>query len=356
MKKLLILIIYCVNLVFAQGETRTWRALGDFKIEAEFVAYEAGLVRLRKGNGQEIVVRIEKLTANDRLVVLDLAGKNARGAIPAGEIQKPTGRRELTWEPIVRGELWPDFIPEELKTALTGLDRGWKHAETRYFIVHYQQVGFAKQVARMADFQYQYIAADLPGFTDRIEEKSHIVVVRNPEDWGEFLSFTKSTQSWFAAFVSGKMMYVHDLGSSKANANLLAHEMSHLVLNRFFVHYPPLWLNEGLAEWYGNIGHSAFKGQKVDVERGLGGLANPFDLEKLTSMTDYPADPAEILRFYTTSRQLVGMLMLRKDQPTFVEFLKMITVEGKTFDIPLYQVYSISNIATLQQEFTKFLD
>jgi len=151
-------------------------------------------------------------------------------------------------------------------------------------------------------------------------------------------------------------MYVHDLGSSKANANLLAHEMSHLVLNRFFVHYLPRWLNEGLAEWYGNIGHSAFKGQKVDVERGLGDLTNPFDLENLTSMTDYPADPAEILRFYKTSQQLVGMLMLRKDQPTFVEFLKAITVEGKSFDLPLYQVYSISDVATLQQEFTKILD
>jgi len=132
---------------------------------------------LRKGDGEEILVGIEKLTANDLLVVLDLPDQNPRGAIPAGEIQKPTGRRELTWEPIVRGEVWPNFMPEEYKTALIGLDRGWKHAETRYFIFHNQQVGFAKQVARMADFQYQYIAADLPGFTDRIEEKSHIVVV-----------------------------------------------------------------------------------------------------------------------------------------------------------------------------------
>lgn len=355
MKRFLLSLIFSLSLCIAEADYRTWRALGNFKTEAEFVSYEAGIVRLRKRDGQEIAVRIERLTASDRLVVLELAGQNARGAIPAGQIQKPTGRRELTWEPILRGETWPEEMPESTKIALTRLKRGWKHVETEYFIIHYQQLGFARQVARMADFQYQYIAADLPGFKDLVKEKSHIVVVRNPEDWREFLSFNRSAQSWFAAYVQGKVMYLHDLGSTKENANLLAHEMSHLILNRFFLYQPPVWLNEGLAEWYGNFGHSAFKGQKVDVERGLGDLENPIPLAELTLMMGYPANPGEISRFYRTSQQVVGMLMLHKDHPTFVRFLKSITVDGKNFMEPLSEVYGLTEITELQKLFDEFL-
>lgn len=335
---------------------RTWRALGGFKTEATFVKYTAGVVTLKKSDGQEINVRIERLVTADQQEIIKLAGENARGAIPAGQIQKPTGRRELTWEEIVRGDVWPEDMPEQVKNALTGLNRGWSHAETEFFIVHYQQVGFAKQVARMADFQYQYIAADLPGFVDRVKEKSHIVVVRNPEEWKEFLATADSAPTWAAAYVHGMVMYLQDTGSSKSNANILAHEMSHLVLNRFFVHRPPIWLNEGLAEWYGNVGHSAFKGKKVDVEKGLGRIREPYGVAELTSMRDYPQGDEQVSRFYNTSQQLVGMLMLSKDQPTFVAFLKAITVEGKSFMAPLSEVYNIPDLATLQSAFNEFVD
>ncbi|MDF3129163.1 SHD1 domain-containing protein [Kiritimatiellaeota bacterium B1221] len=357
MKNFLLLSLFLLgSLLFAEGEMRTWRALGGFKTEAAFVKYTAGVVTLKKSDGQVINVRIERLTAADQREIIKLAGENARGALPAGSIQKPTGRRELTWKPIVRGDIWPESMPEDVKSALTGLKRGWSHAETEYFIVHYQQVGFAKQVARMADFQYQYIAADLPGFQDRMKEKSHIVVVRDREDWQEYLGNVDSLQNWFAAYVHGMTMYLYDTDNSKANAHILAHEMSHLVLNRFFVHRPPLWLNEGLAEWYGNVGHSAFKGKKVDVEKGLGEIRSPYSMAALTSMQGYPQGDEEISRFYNTSQQVVGMLMLSKDQPTFVEFLKAITVEGQSFRVPLSEVYNIPDLQTLQRAFDEFLD
>ncbi len=357
MKNLLLLSFFLFTTrLSAEGEFRTWRSLGGFKTEAAFVKYTAGLVTLKKTDGQQINVRIERLIAADQREIIKLAGENARGAVPAGSIQKPTGRRELTWKPIVRGDVWPESMSEEVKNALTSLSRGWDHAETEYFIIHYQQVGFAKQVARMADFQYQYIAADLPGFQDRMKEKSHIVVVRDREDWKEYLGSVDSLQNWFAAYVHGMTMYLYDTDNSKANSNILAHEMSHLVLNRFFVHRPPIWLNEGLAEWYGNVGHSAFKGKKVDVEKGLGDIKQPYSVSALTTMREYPKGDEQVSRFYNTSQQLVGMLMLRKDQPTFVEFLKAITVDGKSFMEPLSEVYDIQDLTTLQGEFDEFLD
>lgn len=357
MKILIVLLITLwTQVAFAEAEIRTWRALGGFKTDASFVRYDAGTVYLQKTDGSQIAVRIERLVEQDRAAVLELAGENARGAIPAGQIQKPTGRRELTWQELVRGELWPAQMDENVKNALTGLRRSWSHAETEYFIIHYQEVGFAKQVARMADFQFQYIAADLPGFKERVSEKSHIVVVRNQEEWKMFLKNADSAPEWAGAYVHGMIMYLYDTDNSKANANILAHEMSHLVLNRFFRLPPPLWLNEGLAEWYGNLGHSAFKGQKVDVERGLGKQENPFPVSAITGLKEYPKDTQEVNRFYATSQQLVGMLMLRKDQPAFVQFLQAITVEGKSFMAPLAEVYDLGDLNAFQKAFDDFLD
>src|SRR5690606_1907444 len=108
-------------------------------------------------------------------------------------------------------------------------------------------------------------------------------------------------------------MFLYDLDDTEASADLLAHEMSHLVLNRFFARRPPLWLNEGLAEWYGNMGHQAFKGQKVKPSDGMGRLVERFPLEALLEMSGYPEDRRQIQAFYQTSKQVVGMLMLRKD-------------------------------------------
>lgn len=355
-RRLLMLCLLSLCSAFAEAEVRTWRALGGFKTDATFVSYDAGTVQLRKTDGSLVSVRIERLVAQDQRVVLELAGDNARGALPAGQFQKPTGRRELTWKEQLRGDLWPTQMDESVQNALTGLRRSWSHAETEFFIIHYQQVGFAKQVARMADFQYQYIAADLPGFQDRMKEKSHIVVVRNEEEWKAFLQTADAAPEWAAAYVHGMIMYLYDTDNSKANANILAHEMSHLVLNRFFRLQPPLWLNEGLAEWYGNVGHSAFKGQKVDVERGLGKLASPFPVAVISAMNGYPNTPEEVTLFYATSQQMVGMLMLRKDQPAFVEFLKAITVEGKSFMEPLAAVYALPDLSAFQKAFDDFLD
>ncbi|MGA0332500.1 MAG: SHD1 domain-containing protein [Kiritimatiellia bacterium] len=338
------------------AEIRTWEAVGGYQTEAAFVSFDAGRVTLKKTDGQLVVVPIERLIPTDRMQVIDLAGQQARGEAPAGQIQKPTGRRELTWIPLENGEVWPPDMPEQVKTALLGLERSWSHAESEYFILHYQQVGFAKQVARMADFQYQFIAADLPGFKDLQNRKSHIVVVRNQEEWRTFLRNARNAPEWSAAYVQGMVMYLQDTGNSTQNANILAHEMSHLVLNRFFRMRPPVWLNEGLAEWYGNVGHSAFKGKKLDVEKGLGKLRDPYPVEELTAMTTYPADPADISRFYNTSQQLVGMLMLRKDPAAFVEFLQAITVQGLSFERPLAEVYEIQDLVTLQNLFDAFLE
>jgi hypothetical protein len=338
-----------------EGELRVWRAVGEFRTEAVFVAYDAGLVRLRKKDGSEISVRIEQLVPQDRAEVMRLAGANAHGALPAGQIQAPTGRRELTWKEINLGEPWPTSMTSKEKDALLTVGREWKHAETEFFIIHYQQVAFAKRVGRMADFFYQYIASDLPGFQDRQKEKSHIVVVRNSKEWKEFIEKSQTAPEWAAAYVYGQIMYVQDTGDNETNADILAHEMSHLVLNRFFARTPPLWLNEGLAEWYEAAGWKAFKGQRVNPKEGLGRMADAFTIPELMGMRGYPDGEAQVHRFYRSCRQAEGFLKLEKDQSVFVKFLQAVTVKGADIPAAVKEHYGFENVEDWQKAFIRFL-
>lgn len=337
-------------------EPRIWTAVSGHQTQATLVSLEAGMATLRLADGREVQLALQQLAVEDRIIAQRQAEELAAriGLMPEGEVTRPTGRREVTWREL-EGDPWPDFMHPRRRQAAEALRRPWRHAESRYFVIHFQQLGFARQVARVADFLYEYIASDLPGYQDRYREKSHIVVFRNMDEWRQFLQLSEHPNTWSAAFVTGRMMYLPDLGDFERNANLLAHEMSHLVLNRFFRVFPPLWLNEGLAEWYGNIGYRAFKGQRVDPRGSLGRLRDPIDLATLLAARNYPANIEEVRRFYNTSQHLVAMLILRRGQEAFVEFLQSITVEGKPAAEALATVYGFQTVEELQQAFNQFI-
>jgi len=357
MRICLIFLLFCAMAHAAPGpELRTWRAVRGFTIQARFVSYEDGLVTLRRHDGQIVTVRVEQLTPRDRDEVQRWAGAEAQGTIPAGSGQ-PEGRRTLTWQALRRGDPWHPAIRDSEKGPLLRLSRSWSHAESQHFIVHYLQTGYARTVARQADFFYDYITADLRGLQDRDAGKSSIVVLRNSREWDRFLEESKVAPEWASAFVMGPVMYLYDFGAnqSRLNSHVLAHEISHLVLNRFFVRDPPLWLNEGLAEWYGSVAWKAFQGQRVNPRNELGPLPNPYPLDALLSARMYPERPEEIARFYETSHHLVGFLMQRKDTPAFVRFLSRITVENRSLAEALREVYEFNSLDELKVAFLEFV-
>ncbi len=339
------------------AEMRVWRAVGGFRTEAEFISYVDGWVTLKRKDGREVRVRVERLSPRDREEVQKLAGDDATGFLKTEtETRKaPSGRRDLVWKELNRGDFWPKKIHERELKALKELSTRWRHAETEHFIIHYEQLGYAKRVARQADFFYEYIAYDLNGMKELATEKSHIVVIKDRDDWKEFLKLSQVAPEWAGAYVRGQVMFVMDTDDNERNANTLAHETSHLVLNRFFRSRPPLWLNEGMAEWYERNGWKAFKGQHVNVEKGLGELKNPYPVPKLMDSGAYPAKN-EVNRFYLTSRELLGFIKLQKDQKAFVEFLSMITVQGKSQEQALSKVYGYNSIRELDAAFQEHID
>ena len=360
MKRSVILILSCVvqfgMCSRAQGqeaEFTVWKAVGGFHVRARFVRYEAGVVTLRREDGREVPVPLTRLIPSDRVRAQQLA---TRTRVPQG-IQKPTGRRELVWDSVDEEMSWPAFMPEEERAALDELGDRWQRRQTKFFVVHFQKETYARKVGRQADFFYEFIGADLLGMKDLSEGKSHIIIIDDAKDWSLFLSVSGFPMQWASAYVRGNMMMVHDMGKSRGNANVLGHEMTHLVLNRFFRTPPPLWLNEGLAEWYGGIAWKAFKGQHYEGKNVFREeLTDPIPVNTLIDMSRYPEGEIEVRRFYRTSQYLVGFLMLRQELSDFITCLKKITGEGLDAREAVQDVYALNSVEEWNDAFLKFLE
>jgi tetratricopeptide (TPR) repeat protein len=133
------------------------------------------------------------------------------------------------------------------------------------------------------------------------------------------------------------------------------HEYTHLVLNANF-RWLPLWLNEGLAEFFGNTQFEADKiylgasNIRAEYTRGLPLLP----LEKLTHITltspEY-RDPDKVQIFYSESWGLVHSLLgSGKRLQQFLDLLE------KGFDQEQAFREAIGNFAEIQQQLRRYLD
>ncbi|HEY8240698.1 MAG TPA: hypothetical protein VIH35_04585 [Kiritimatiellia bacterium] len=230
----------------------------------------------------------------------------------------------------------------------------WKHGQTEHFVLHFENGIFAAKVARMAEFFYGYIAADLKGAKDQAPGRSHIFVFRNEKDWKSFKAEFGGSTEWAFSYVEGYMMYLQQAGDIQSSAEVLGHEMTHLVMNRFLTGHLPTWLNEGLAEWYGEFAYAAHKGVKKSRKTQFRGLKDPYPLGGLVATETYPKELKEVHRFYQTSKFLVAFLMLEKSPDKFLPFATDLAADIAV-EAALEQHYGYAGIGALEADFQKFI-
>ena len=179
----------------------------------------------------------------------------------------------------------------------------WQHLQTEHFILHHDQKMFAARVARLGEQFYTAIAGDLPSLPDRVSpRRSHIFNFRDPRDWQAVLGGTTGLGPGTISFVHGQVMYLQEIdGDASAQMGLLAHEMTHLVFNRFLTVPLPLWLNEGLAEYYGEFAYRSARGMGQSRRSAFRPLRTWTPLAELLAATAYQADLETNARFYATS-------------------------------------------------------
>jgi len=252
------------------------------------------------------------------------------------------------------GEYDDRHLTKRMRAALQQEGFNWRHAETSHFVLHFEHGIFAKKVARMAEFYYDYIAVDLQGPDDRFPGRSHIIIYRTPERWLNFMKeLGPSELQWAFAFASGPSLFLQQGRDTRSSAGVLAHEMTHLIMNRFFESQPPAWLNEGLAEWYGEFAYSSYKGTKKSRKMVFQPIDQITPLSSLLTATSYPDDREEISRFYLTSKYLVGYLRIRHPEDDFVPFMKS-AMSGQSSLSSLQSIYGYEDVDQLRKKFKTF--
>jgi len=257
------------------------------------------------------------------------------------------------WQEVPREQVDLRILTPRGQTALDLPGLNWRHDQSEHFVIHYEQGIFARKVARMAEFFYTYIAADLEGAQDRLEGRSQIFIFRSEKDWKAFGAVAGDVPEWAFSQVSGPVMFLQQAADTASSGDVLAHEMAHLVVNRFLERPPPLWLNEGLAEFYEEFAYAAYKGIKKSCRAQFRRLERPFPIGPLLEATAYPQDTASVQAFYQTAKYMVGWLRLDRPADRFVPFVTDLSA-GQEYLSVFTARYGLTSVPAIESEFLKF--
>ena len=194
----------------------------------------------------------------------------------------------------------------------------WKHGETDHFIIHYFR--FADMIARRCEKFYAEIREFFGNRRDLLDgRKSQVFAFNDAKDWDAFrqkiggmriLGITRDNEFFYLAS--------SESGQFDSRGKAQAHEMTHLIFNRFFEGHPPLWLNEGIAEYFGQR-----KTSSIAEFRHQMGRTPAFDLEQMFELKSYPHSLEEIGAFYSESAIVVDFLTHNPERaallPKFVD-------------------------------------
>jgi hypothetical protein len=232
----------------------------------------------------------------------------------------------------------------------------WKHAETTNFIYHFFHGFVATPVSVEAEFYYRVISKDLEKDTTQWERKCHIFIFESDADWKAFQQ-KGSLDPWTGGIHAQGSLFIQRNPELKFKGNTLAHETTHLVIERFYGSGVPLWLNEGFAEYSASRCYAAFNRARGYSARPTA-RAVPADLylptDKLVSMMTYPQDVAQVHAFYAESERLVRFLE-RADKHSFGAFLEAMS-KGNRFDTALNKGFGgrYVNTDALDREFKPY--
>lgn len=256
---------------------------------------------------------------------------------------------------ISAAEVPRDALLREDIAWLDNSGHAWHHLRTTHFVIHYEKKIFAAKVARLAEAFYDYISADLPpDLPDRLgTTPSHIFVFADSRDWPAVISSTPGLTDLTVSFVRNQAMYLQEWGDSSSDKmSVLAHEMTHLVLNRFLRVRLPLWLNEGLAEYYGEFAYRAVRGMGQSKSSAFPPTKNLLPLETLLPLTTYPPDTV-VLTYYRTAKYLVGFLRLKHDPACWNTYFTAVATGSPSIPA-LFSVFPYAGMPELEKAFLKF--
>jgi hypothetical protein len=213
----------------------------------------------------------------------------------------------------------PTFGVENWGRVALGIQPAkWKQIETEHFVIYYFRNG--DKIASRSEKFYVEIREFFGNRPDRMPgKKSSVFAFHDLDDWKKFREVTGLP--WIAGVTRGDEFFYQsasETGAFDSKGKVQAHEMTHLIFNRFFRGQPPLWLNEGIAEYFGQrktTGITEFRRQM--------GATPPVPLAQLFAAQSYPRSELEVQAFYAEAAIVVDFLTRTQDRarllPAFVE-------------------------------------
>ncbi len=284
------------------------------------------------------------------------ATTNTFSARPTTSSGGSTANARINWVDIKAADMDQRGLLDYAKDLLAEDGDKWRHAQTDHFVMHFfanEGTNFAYKVAQQSEFFYGYISKELGGAKDLRPARSHIFTFRNETRWKKFLKTQPDLSKWTYSYAHGLCMFLQQAENTKKQSDVLAHEMTHLMVTHFIEDHPPLWLNEGIAEYFGEFGLSEFRGVKRHPGSVFKGLRDPMTLERLFAIVKYPGSETEVHKLYETSKYFVGFLLTRKPAEKFPGFLADLAGGMKSTEA-LKKHYDFADLAAAQKEFTRF--
>jgi hypothetical protein len=217
---------------------------------------------------------------------------------PAHAATLPDAFQEKSWDRLSDRQL-SDWGRKALAVDATR----WRHGETTHFILHYLSDG--ELIAHRSESFYAEIREFFGNRQDLLAgQKSQVFAFTEPKDWQAFM---RGTGVLYAIGITrgNEFFYLAtgEDGRFDFKGKVQAHEMTHLVFNRFFVGQLPLWLNEGIAEYFGQRKTATL----AEFRRQMRGSPR-YTLDRLFAVKSYPTNPLDVQSFYAESAILVDFL------------------------------------------------
>ena len=232
----------------------------------------------------------------------------------------------------------------------------WKHTESAHFIYHYFQSFVVAPVMVEAEFYYGSITKELGKDTAQWEKKCHIFVFEEQGDWKQFQA-RGQLDPWTGGLHAQGELFVLRNPHVRWKGHSLGHEVTHLVIYRFYGNGVPRWLNEGFAEYAGVRGYASFNRARGFNARPVSRAVDParfIPVATLAAMLDYPSDPEQVLTYYFESERLVRFLSAA-DKRGFGIFLEAMA-QGNRIETALVRGWGgrFPGLDALEREFKTY--
>ena len=230
----------------------------------------------------------------------------------------------------------------------------WKHAETEHFIYHFTHSYVATPVSVEAEFHYRVVVKELERDQPAGDTKSHIYIFERPEEWQQFQVFGH-LEPWTGGIHSAGSLFIQRNPARKFSGNALGHEITHLVMHRFYSDGIPCWLDEGFAQYVSKAAHASYQRARGYISKPHSEAIsnqNLMPLATLMALTYPPSDRVEI--FYDESERLVRFLA-STDKPAFLALLDALA-RHQPFETAFSRIYvgKFASAMAMEQQFAEY--